>query len=118
MSKALVSVILPSCRAVCAAARSPSTQSLNSATSAICLAPTRLGYLLDSARPCRSRHTVDSDLDGCIGTLACVDPVRTQAGDGVGAPATHLRRPADSILFLPRRRVCARQPRRLLRLRA
>src|SRR4029450_6002510 len=42
--------MLPACRAVCAAVRSPSTQSLNSARSALCLAPTRPGYLLDSAR--------------------------------------------------------------------
>jgi hypothetical protein len=59
MSKALASVLLPACRALCAAARSPSTQSFNSARSAVCLAPTRLGYLLDTASPCRSRRTLN-----------------------------------------------------------
>ena len=42
---ALASDMLPSRRAVCAAARRPSTQSLSSARSAVCLAPTPPRYL-------------------------------------------------------------------------
>ena len=45
MSKALASDKLPSCRALCAAARMPATQSLSSAKSAVCLAPTPQRYL-------------------------------------------------------------------------
>src|SRR4029450_5279477 len=49
ISSACARVGLPSSRAFCEAARSPSTQSANSARSARCHTPTRQRYLLGTA---------------------------------------------------------------------
>src|SRR4029450_13964663 len=52
MSNASASVTLPWARAVCAAARSPSTQSASSARSAFCLAPTPRQAICFACRLC------------------------------------------------------------------
>ena len=75
---------LPSCRALCAAARMPSTQSFSSARSAVCLAPTPahaiylplaiVCFFGVSCRACNSRSITTAS------TVAALVTARTLAG--------------------------------------